>query len=378
MIRGIRQGLSFCALSALVPIQALAQSYIDLPWVLANAMSTNGTANQCWGMDPTGAFQQWITPAGGGGSGVTTMGTFGSTPNSSGGSIATTTLTLQPADGSNPGGVSTAAQTFAGNKTFSGIIAAGGGSVATGGAINLKAQGTGTAQSINLTSSDGLITWNIFGRSTSGGQLFFYDGSSILMLMQGPLTGIGPSAPIFHMDVNKADPNTVQTSPGVSTVAVVRNTDPTANNLSTWGMANSANVMDVAIEAVHVTNSASFASKLELLTGKGGVLAVHQEITQDGQINYKGTAPAVSACGSSPSIVGNDVTGRVTVGTGGVATSCTVTFNATWTNAPICVANNETTTLLARASATATVLTITSASAFTASDTIGYRCFGYL
>jgi len=63
----------------------------------------------------------WFT-AETGGTGITSVATFGSTPNTAGASISGTSLTLQPADGTNPGGVSTAAQTFAGNKTFSGTI----------------------------------------------------------------------------------------------------------------------------------------------------------------------------------------------------------------------------------------------------------------
>lgn len=52
------------------------------------------------------------------GTGVTTMGAFGSTPNANGGSISGVTLTLQPADGTNPGGISTTTQTIPGAKTF--------------------------------------------------------------------------------------------------------------------------------------------------------------------------------------------------------------------------------------------------------------------
>ena len=52
---------------------------------------------------------------------VTSVGTFGSSPNSAGLSIASQVLTMQPANATNPGGVSTTTQTFAGNKTFTGI-----------------------------------------------------------------------------------------------------------------------------------------------------------------------------------------------------------------------------------------------------------------
>jgi hypothetical protein len=53
-----------------------------------------------------------------------TLAAFGTVPNANAASLSGQALTLQPANGSQPGGVSTTTQTFAGNKTFSGTIAA--------------------------------------------------------------------------------------------------------------------------------------------------------------------------------------------------------------------------------------------------------------
>lgn len=49
---------------------------------------------------------------------------FGSTPNANGGIAADNVITLEPADNTHPGGVSIVAQTFAGNKTFTGAVEA--------------------------------------------------------------------------------------------------------------------------------------------------------------------------------------------------------------------------------------------------------------
>lgn len=54
----------------------------------------------------------------GGGSGVTTVGSFGSTPTANGANISGTTITFQPANATNPGMITTGSQAFAGNKTF--------------------------------------------------------------------------------------------------------------------------------------------------------------------------------------------------------------------------------------------------------------------
>lgn len=64
---------------------------------------------------------------GGGGSGVTTVGTFSGTSIADGASISGSTITFGPADGTNPGMVTTGAQTIAGVKTFSGMAQLNGG-----------------------------------------------------------------------------------------------------------------------------------------------------------------------------------------------------------------------------------------------------------
>jgi hypothetical protein len=91
-----------------------------------------------------------------------------------------------------------------------------------------------------------------------------------------------------------------------------------------------------------------------------------------------GTAPTIaSGFGSSPSIAGTDAGGRVTVGTGGVAATGAVTFGTAWATAPACVVNNETTQLVAFATATTTTLTIASATPFGAADKLTWNCIGY-
>lgn len=91
-----------------------------------------------------------------------------------------------------------------------------------------------------------------------------------------------------------------------------------------------------------------------------------------------GTAPTIaSGFGTSPSIAGFDESGRVTVGSGGSATTGVISFGSAYGTAPSCVANDETTLLLVQATATTTQLTLTSATAWTAADKITWRCGGY-
>lgn len=112
------------------------------------------------------------------------------------------------------------------------------------------------------------------------------------------------------------------------------------------------------------------ATDFRLSSGAGAI-----NLAPAGHVKMTGTAPAVTAnCGTSPSVLGSDMAGKLNVGTGGSATTCTLTFAVAYTVAPACVANNETTTQLIRATSTTTTLVLTAAAAFTASDIISYIC----
>jgi hypothetical protein len=91
-------------------------------------------------------------------------------------------------------------------------------------------------------------------------------------------------------------------------------------------------------------------------------------------VSFGGTAPAVTSCGTSPSIVGSDTAGEVTTGTA-TPTACTITFNKAYAAQPYCtVADRSTQANLTSytVSTTAIVLTNTAAS----SQKIAYNCFG--
>lgn len=84
-----------------------------------------------------------------------------------------------------------------------------------------------------------------------------------------------------------------------------------------------------------------------------------------------GTSPTVSSCGTSPSISGSDVAGKVTVGTGTVG-SCTVTFGTAFGTAPSCGVGSGTAITSLAYTTTTTTLVITGVSL--TSDVIQYNC----
>lgn len=101
---------------------------------------------------------------------------------------------------------------------------------------------------------------------------------------------------------------------------------------------------------------------------------------QNGHVETTGTAPTVSSgagdCGTSPSIAGNDNTGRVTVGSSTNGGFCTVTFAQSWSNQVICSVNNETTGILVRATNTSTS-SFRITGVIVAGDKLTYQCTSY-
>lgn len=97
--------------------------------------------------------------------------------------------------------------------------------------------------------------------------------------------------------------------------------------------------------------------------------------TGSNNLYVQGTTPTISSgFGTTPAIAGTASTFRVTVGAGGDTTGV-VLFSATWANAPVCQANNETTAQLVRATPTTTQVTI--AGTMTAADVVSVTCVGY-
>ena len=106
------------------------------------------------------------------------------------------------------------------------------------------------------------------------------------------------------------------------------------------------------------------------------------KLTQEGHlvaVAGVGNTPTLTGgdCGASPSIAGTDDAFTVTIGTGGTATACSITFGSAYTNAPACISTHEGAILYTRAVSTTTTVVIDAATPLTASGALKVICKGW-
>jgi hypothetical protein len=216
----------------------------------------------------------------------------------------------------------------------------------------------GTLTGINTIASTGTM------RLDSGGGLGFIRSSSTTLGI-GVGANLGPSGSTIltvHGSTSSRD------NVGIGTYIMPNQL--VVNGAVGIGTANSANY----VRTVAPAGGMIVEGNVGMGTFKPGAPLTVKDYIQ----TTIGTTPTIGTCGTSPAIgVGStDSNGFMTVGTGGIATSCAITFGHTWTRAPSCVCNNQGAILLLRAVATTTVLTCDAATPITASGRIDYHCFG--
>ena len=103
-----------------------------------------------------------------------------------------------------------------------------------------------------------------------------------------------------------------------------------------------------------------------------GTTTGQSTLTVNGHVSTDGTAPALTSCGTSPSIrVGStDTAGEVTEGS--VSTGCTITFASAYTTAPFCTVTMQS-GLSGSYTVSTTAITVTNIGALS-STKINYNC----
>jgi hypothetical protein len=154
----------------------------------------------------------------------------------------------------------------------------------------------------------------------------------------------------------------------ISTLVVINSTSPVSLSVSTapLGVTQLAVSSAIAINPIDPILSISSASGTTILW-----------IDNAGNLISSGTTPTVSSCGTSPSVIGNNISGQITVG-GGVVTACTLTFaNGGFVNAPFCVGFDNSTTVSVSDGGASATQQVFNLSATLGGGLIKYVCFGF-
>lgn len=100
-------------------------------------------------------------------------------------------------------------------------------------------------------------------------------------------------------------------------------------------------------------------------------LAAATSLVVDGKLGTGQTPPVLTACGTTPAIVGSDTAGKVTMGT--TATGCVITFAVAYISAPYCTVTWGATPLASQ-SYTVTATAITTVQTSTTNNILYYYC----
>lgn len=236
--------------------------------------------------------------------------------------------------------------------------------------VSIPAGGGLTLISGNLTIpvSSGVAYATSGGVITTDNSNFFWDDTSGEKRL-----GLGTNTPAFPLDIKPVvdTPGLRMQGSGPGYGALFQlDADLNSSGGHNWHFAATGG-------SNGVTGGGAFAI-IDKGTGGSPTDLYRLVVTAVGHILFGSSPPSVGSCGTSPSVAGNDTAGRITVGTGGVATSCTLTFESAFGTKPACVVADEDTSLLLTGKASTTDLVITAATPFTAGDEIVYHCFEYL
>ena len=89
----------------------------------------------------------------------------------------------------------------------------------------------------------------------------------------------------------------------------------------------------------------------------------------------KGLSPSISSCGVSPTVVGTDTAGRISVG-GVSATACTITFATAYASTPVCMAISDDNGYRLEITSISTTAFTIGCSGSCVSDELSYICIG--
>lgn len=129
----------------------------------------------------------------------------------------------------------------------------------------------------------------------------------------------------------------------------------------------------MVMTAEAVWTATSSAGRISFSTTPAGATNYTERLRIDsvGHFTTYGTAPALTVCGTTPAISGNDIDGEVTMGTGS-PTGCVITFASAYAAAPKCVVTWQANLAAMGYTISTTAITLTQTG--TSSNKVNYSC----
>lgn len=126
---------------------------------------------------------------------------------------------------------------------------------------------------------------------------------------------------------------------GTSTLYQPSANDITIGSTSDNGLFSIVNASNTTVLKISTTTNQTSSAVLLDLQATSSVF----QVLASGHINATGTAPTMGTCGTSPSVIGNDAMGTITIGSG-VVTACTMNFAIPYESSNITVLESDNST----------------------------------
>ena len=205
------------------------------------------------------------------------------------------------------------------------------------------------------------------------------DGSTGITVAANGNVGVGTTAPLYLLDVNGA----IRSVSSVTASAFFGD-GRNLTNLSTAAYSLPATVAQT--DMANTFTSSQTIQGLAVQARSDGTPAVlissadatmMFQVATSGHLETAGGVPSLTGCGAAPlgSVLGTDTAMKITIG-GGAVTSCVVTFNAPYANAPICTVSDENAVTPTLVTPTTTITNVTLTASFSTGDVVNVICIG--
>lgn len=221
--------------------------------------------------------------------------------------------------------------------------------------------------SVTIPAGHVLIAGTYIGSILDGGAL---TAGVTSVTGTAPINSSGGTTPVISLSQTIGQSETLTGSS--FTVAGVNGLVVTG---ATTGPLVTISSVPTGVALVSVSSAPASAPSDGVVTVSSQTGTITFQAQYDGHLVSSGTAPSMGTCGSTPSVIGTDTAGVITVGSG-VVTSCTMNFANVWANPPVCVESDNSTAVTGDITTTTTSSITFGFSATLGGGQVNFICIG--